>query len=385
MVLPKPGNLRPMAADFNSLGRLISGAVADGAVPGLCLGVAHAGEVRLLAAYGQRQLAPEPAAATLDTIYDLASLTKALVTSALVMQAVAEGRMQLDRPLGDFLPRLRDRPDATVGRALAHTAGFPAHRRFYEACFAEGGVGTGYRDTIVEMAAREPPGYEPGTRSIYSDLGFILLGAAVEACLGDRLDRLAARRLFAPLGLSRLGFVGLPGESFIATAGLPVAPTERCPVRVRIVQGEVHDLNAYAMGGIAGHAGLFGSIADVLHLVLALMAAYHGRGFADASPPIPRQVLREFWRPAGVPGSTWRFGWDGPSAHGSLAGELLSRGAVGHLSFTGCSIWLDPEQETAVVLLCNRVHPTVREDGGFRVLRPRLHDAALHAIGYRAG
>jgi len=236
------------------------------------------------------------------------------------------------------------------------------------------------------MAAREPLDYEPGTQSRYSDLGFILLGALVEKCLGERLDVLAERWLWRPLGLRRLGFVDLlGGPSFIDAAGLEVAPTERCPVRGRVVRGEVHDLNAFVMGGIAGHAGLFGCVGDVLALAFALAAAYHGRGVAGAAPIVGPEVLREFWRPAGIPGSTWRLGWDGPAEQGSLAGSLISRRAVGHLSFTGCSLWIDPETETAVAVLANRVHPEARDDPRFRALRPALHDAALQAIGYRAG
>ena len=242
-----------------------------------------------------------------------------------------------------------------------------------------------HRRAVIELAAREPLDYEPGSRSRYSDLGFILLGALVEKCLGERLDVLASRWWWQPLGLRHLGFVDLlGGPSFIDAAGLAVAPTERCPVRGRVVRGEVHDLNAYVMGGIAGHAGLFGSVGDVLELGFALAAAYHGRGVAGGAPLVPPEVLREFWRPAGIPGSTWRLGWDGPAAQGSLAGSLISRRAVGHLSFTGCSLWIDPEAEACVVVLANRVHPEARDDPRFRALRPALHDAALQAIGYRA-
>jgi serine-type D-Ala-D-Ala carboxypeptidase len=150
-----------------------------------------------------------------------------------------------------------------------------------------------------------------------------------------------------------------------------------------MVEGEVHDLNAHAMGGIAGHAGLFGSIGDLLELALALCQAYHGRGKGGASL-VDAEVWREFWSPAGIPGGTWRLGWDGPAPTGSLAGSLLSRRAVGHLSFTGCSLWIDPEQETCVAVLCNRIHPEAKDDPRFRALRPRLNDEALRAIGYQA-
>jgi CubicO group peptidase (beta-lactamase class C family) len=269
---------------------------------------------------------------------------------------------------------------------LAHAGGFPAHRRFYETLLAKPEPSQANRTAIIQWAATEPFAYLPGSKSIYSDLGFILLGALVEQVMSARLDVLAERLLWQPLRLSSLGFVDLlanpPGRRLL---GQNVAPTERCPVRGRLVLGQVHDLNAFAMGGIAGHAGLFGSIRDLLHLALVLCAAYHGRGVDGGSPFVRPEVLREFWQPAGIPSSTWRLGWDGPSAQGSLAGSLISRRAVGHLSFTGCSLWIDPEQETCVVALTNRIHPEVRDDPRFRALRPALHDAALHAIGYQPG
>jgi CubicO group peptidase (beta-lactamase class C family) len=369
-----------MPPEFNSLGRLVGTAIEDRVIPGLVVGTQTAGRPALLAAYGQRQVEPASLPAEVDTVYDLASLTKALATSVLVMKGVERGVLALDRPLGDHLPGLADRPAVTLRRVLAHAGGFPAHRKFYESAFAQGGPRPEHRAAVVAAAAAEPLAYAPGTRSLYSDLGFILLGALVEAALHDRLDRLAAREIVAPLGLARMGFRPLPGP----VPAPDIAPTERCAVRGRLVVGEVHDLNAWAMGGVAGHAGLFGSVREVLRLALALAAAFHGRGSEGRAPLVGREVLREFWQPAGVPGSTWRLGWDGPAPTGSLAGTLLSRRAVGHLSFTGCSLWLDPERETCVAVLANRVHPEVRDDARFRALRPRVNDEALRAIGYEA-
>jgi CubicO group peptidase (beta-lactamase class C family) len=380
MVQLKPDNLGPMAPEFNSLRRLVTEAIDANVVPGLVVGIGQRGQAVFVEAYGRRQSEPVPLPATVETVYDLASLTKALSTSVLLAKGVESGRLRLDATLGEYLPRLADRPDVTLRRVLAHAGGFPAHRKFYEGLFATGGVRPDYRAALVEQAAAEPLAYPPGSRSIYSDLGFILLGAAIEAALGERLDALARREIFAPLGLSNLGFVELPG----AHPARDLAPTERCPVRGRMVAGEVHDLNAWAMGGIAGHAGLFGSMGDVLQLALALCAAYHGRGFAGSPPLLTAALLRELWRPSGIPGSTWRLGWDGPAPEASLAGTLLSRGGVGHLSFTGCSLWIDPEQETCVVVLTNRVHPEARDDPRFRALRPALADEALRAISYRA-
>ena len=375
-----------MAPDYNSLRRLVLGAIKDRVIPGLVIAVGQAGQERLVEAFGQRQIEPEPAAATVDTIYDLASLTKAVVTSLLVMKGVEEGRLHLDRPLGDHLEMLKDRPAVTLRRILAHAGGFPAHRKFYERVLAKSEPGRERRRSLIALAAAEPLVYEPGSRSIYSDLGFILLGALIEQAMAERLDVLAERLIFRPLQLASLGFEDLlAGAGAARFRGRDVAPTERCPVRGRLVQGEVHDLNAFAMGGIAGHAGLFGGIQDLLHLAFVLCAAFHGRGASGDLPWVRPEVLREFWQPAGIPGSTWRLGWDGPSAEGSLAGDRISRRAVGHLSFTGCSLWIDPEQEVCVVVLTNRIHPEVRDDPRFRALRPALHDAALQAIGYRAG
>ncbi|HEX7500370.1 MAG TPA: serine hydrolase, partial [Polyangia bacterium] len=364
-------------------------AIEDCVIPGLVVAVGQAGQTLIVEAFGQRQLDPSPAPATVDTVYDLASLTKAVVTSLLVMKGVEEARLHLDRPLGDqlrTLKDLKDRPEVTLRRVLAHAGGFPAHRKFYENTLTKVEPSQANRTRIVDRAAAEPLTYEPGSKSVYSDLGFILLGTLVEQTMSARLDVLAERLLWKPLRLSNLGFVDLLASAPAAwLRGRDIAPTERCPVRGRLVLGEVHDLNAFAMGGVAGHAGLFGSIQDLLQLAFVLCAAYHGRGTGGAAPFIRPEVLRKFWQPAGIPGSTWRLGWDGPSVAGSLAGDLISRRAVGHLSFTGCSLWIDPEQETCVVVLANRIHPEVRDDPRFRALRPALADAALQAIGYQAG
>jgi CubicO group peptidase (beta-lactamase class C family) len=370
-----------MASDFNSLDAELLDAIYKFVLPGAIVAVGQPGRPPSMRAFGNRRVEPATEAATLDTVYDLASLTKALVTSLLVMKGVEQGVLRLDEPLANFVPALEGRPEATLRLALAHAAGFAAHRRFYEAVWGEVPSAKA-RAAVVEHAAQEPAAYVPGTRSIYSDLGFILVGAAVERAFGARLDHLAERMIFGPLRLRNLGFVDLmAGPAPGSFRGHPVAPTQRCRLRDRLVVGEVHDLNAYAMGGIAGHAGLFGSVEDVLKLTTALCDAYRGGG----REIVHRDVLRLFWQPAGVPDSTWRLGWDGPSAQGSLAGSLISRAAVGHLAFTGCSLWIDPEQAAFVIVLANRIHPEVRDDARFRALRPAINDAALRAIGYQVG
>jgi serine-type D-Ala-D-Ala carboxypeptidase len=368
-----------MAADFSQTRALARRAVDEQVVPGLVLGLRQAGQTRLLDAVGNRQIAPEIQPVEPDTVFDLASLTKAVVTSLLVMRGIGLGLWRLDDPLGRHLPAMAERPEVTLRMVLSHAAGLAAHRPFYEQVLKDGTPPLQGRERILALAASEPLAYAPGTRSLYSDLGFMLLGDLVERGLADRLDRLADRLLFAPLGLRALGFAGSA-----ALHGWTLAPTEDCPLRGGMLLGQVHDLNAFAMGGVAGHAGLFGNAADLLALADALCAAWRDAGSAGGASVVPGEVLRLFWQPAGVPGSTWRLGWDGPAPTGSLAGERLSRQAVGHLGFTGCSLWIDPLRETSIVLLTNFVHPVVHKDPRFRSLRPALHDALLDDAGYRA-
>ena len=363
-----------MASDFNSLGRMVLDAIQEGVVPGLVVAVGQGSRVLLARAFGNRQVEPAVAPATVETVYDLASLTKALVTSVLAMQGVEQAILDLDSSAGRYLPALHDRPEVTLRRLLAHASGFPAHRKLYERVLTQE-LGPASRAAVADLAAAESFVYTPGSKSVYSDLGFILLGRILELAMQGRLDVLAEKSIFRPLGLKAIAFVDRANRDAVLQSAFPgqnVAATERCPVRQRLVVGEVHDLNAYAMGGVAGHAGLFGSIGDIVQLTAALCAAYRGTDAAGGRALVDRDVIRLFWQPAGVPGSTWRLGWDGPSAEGSMAGSLLSRRSVGHLSFTGCSIWLDPEQETYVIVLCNRIHPTVRADARFRAFRLAL-------------
>lgn len=374
-----------MKLRFEPVRRLCQEAVSNDVAPGFVVLVAQAGQVQFHEAFGWRQATPRQLPAFPDTVYDVASLTKAVVTSVLAMRAVAGGALALDEPVAGRLPEFDGpgREAVTVRQLLSHSSGLPAHRPFWrQATDADS-----ERWAISLAAAREPLEYSPGTMSIYSDLGFILLGWLLERATEQRLDALAAAQILRPLGIDGgatfAGFVNLAETDARARllAERSVAATQQCPERGRIVLGEVDDLNAYAMGGIAGHAGLFADAAAVSAIAGALVAAWRGAGGAL----VERDVVREFWAPARVPGSTWRLGWDGPAARGSQAGERISRDAVGHLGFTGCSLWIDPQRETWTVLLSNRVHPAVPTHDRFRAFRPQLHDAVLEALGYEAG
>ena len=385
-----------MTVSDSHLRTISEDAVAGRTVSGLTILIGEEGQSHLVVA-GHRQVEPETLPVTADTLWDLASLTKPLVSSLLCMLAMERGAIaDLDVPLGaepDGEPSTIAR-EINLRAALSHSAGFPAHRPFYARALGPHGQGAGTesaRVAVVQAARRVPLEYRPGSRSLYSDVDFILLGDWLERSLGGRLDVLA-NDVFASLGISSLGYrpiaesgsgIAGPVSDDAASDGRPIAATERCSVRGRVVVGEVHDLNAFAMGGVAGHAGLFGDAQGVGTLAHALCAAYRGSALRPgARPLVDREVLRRFWSPAGVPHSTWRLGWDGPAPSASLAGDVISRAAVGHLAFTGCSLWIDPERATFVLVLSNRIHPEVRPPAPFNTLRRALNDAALTAIGY---
>jgi len=367
-------------------------AVEEGATPGLVLLVAAQGQTLFHEAFGARQLVPRWLPTLPETMYDVASLTKAVATSVLAMQEIAAGRLTLDAKVAELLPEFSGRrgesgqddaqcralelarDDITVRQLLSHSSGLPAHRPFWK----QAAHSPAERLAIARLAAREPLTYPPGTRAVYSDLGFILLGWLLERLTGARLDVLFQQRIARPLGLAAT-FVSLADSDARARllGDRTVAATQISAERHSLVLGEVDDLNAFAMGGIAGHAGLFSTAGDLAAIATALLAAFRGDGGL-----VGGEVIRQFWSPSGVPGSTWRLGWDGPAESGSQAGEKLSRASVGHLAFTGCSLWIDPAREVVVVLLSNRVHPAIPTDDRFRRWRPTLHDAVLSALGY---
>jgi CubicO group peptidase (beta-lactamase class C family) len=272
----------------------------------------------------------------------------------------------------------------TFRHLLAHCSGLPGWKSFFRDIIRierEGRVNfiasRGAKEWVYEQIHREHPEYEPGTRSVYSDLGFMLLGEVVEVITRMPLDRFCHERVFRPLGMRSSAFVDLSlvRSRRVSTVTDMIAPTEDCPWRHRVLCGEVHDDNAYAMGGVAGHAGMFGTAADIDRIANRLRACWRG-----ADDFLPRELVREFWtRDPAVAGSTWALGWDTPSPANSTAGSRVGPNTVGHLGFTGTSLWIDLERDAHVILLTNRVHPQ-RDNDRIREVRPRVHDASWEAL-----
>lgn len=315
-----------------------------------------------------------------ETRFDLASLTKPLVTVPLVMTAVAKGMLKLEDTISRFFPTPPDKRDVTIRHLLSHSSGLAPYRQFFydlaDIPFTQ------RREAIISMILADPMEFIPGEKASYSDLGYILLGALLEDMFGAALDRLACEMLFSPIRVNELHFCPIlpgppeypPGMLTNPTKEIKYAAAELCPWRKRLLVGEVSDENAWVLGGIAGHAGLFGTVRGVSEMVRFLRDIYKDK-IKDALPP--REVVRLFWTRTAHPGnSTWALGFDTPSPVDSSAGRYFSRNSVGHLGFTGTSFWLDLDRDILVVLLTNRVHPT-RENNAFKKFRPVIHDRVM--------
>lgn len=355
---------------------MMDAAVTGGVFPGGALLVSVGGRRVHASFHGRRSLEPPGGPVDAETCFDLASLTKVLVTAPLALLSIQRGRLALDEPAHRLLQGYagRGRDAITVRMLLDHSSGLPAWRPYYRQVASEADgtwvATTAGRDAVRRMASAEVPEVEPGSRPLYSDLGFILLDWVLEQINGRPTDMLFAEWLAGPLSLGSLFFVDLkaPDRAARGRQGRAFAATERCPWRGRTLLGEVHDDNAYAMGGVSGQAGLFGTIQDVAALADAWLNSYLREGGVFDS-----RLVQEFWRKSALPGSTRALGFDTPSPQASQAGGRFGPRTVGHLGFTGTSLWIDPDRELIVVLLTNRVHPT-RQNDAIKQFRPVLHE-----------
>ena len=352
---------------------VVESAIRDGDLPGAVVLVWHRGETVYRKAFGQRSVTPVSEAMTSDTIFDLASLTKVVATAPAVMMLVEGGRVRLRDPVARYIPGFdrhgKDR--ITVEHLLTHTSGlrpdFPLEREFQGSA------------TAVTLAIDERPVDPPGTRVVYSDINFIVLAEIVARVSGEPFDQFVERRLLRPLGMNETGF--LPTRD----KGLRIAPTESCRplgwpcgdvAGASMLRGTVHDPTARRMGGVAGHAGLFGTADDLARFGAMLLA---GGALDDVRVLAPLTVAR-MTRPATPPGMADQrgLGWDIGSRYSSNRGDLFSAGSYGHTGFTGTSIWIDPATQTVVVFLSNRVHPN--GSGDVVALRGRVATLAAAAV-----
>lgn len=357
-----------MAQSWDRVDELLSDAV-DTVFPGAACAVIDdetVGYSRCVGSNGQGTPVSD------DTIFDVASLTKVMATATTAMILHSDHRLPLDVPVCELDSRPISSAQITVRRLLSHTSGLPAWQPFYAETSRPLQTDDRRRGHVLRRARATPLAYEPGTQAVYSDVGFIVLADVIERVLTERLDQWCVRELFTPLGMQRTFFVR-GGDS-------PFDKNEFAATEVHnghgALVGVVHDDNARAMGGVAGHAGLFSTLADVVTFARTILNVWHGR-----SQVFHRDTLRMFAQRHDAPEGTTRcLGWDSVSEEGSSTGSRFATSSIGHLGFTGCSLWIDLENEVAVVLLSNRVHPT-RTNHAIRAFRPRLHDAIREALG----
>ena len=341
--------------------RALDQAIARTEIPGAVVMARMRREGEILEHLSVRGLAvvrPERIPMTRETVFDLASLTKPMATATACLLLMADGAISLDDAVARHLPTFgeRGKKGVTIRHLLTHSSGLKPWRPFHEPLLererktGERLIGTPEgRVRVLDRILRSSLVHEPGTAAVYGDLDFITLGAIVEAVSGASLDRFCQERIFGPLGLESTRFVHLGEDGRGASEALRrgFAATEDCPWRSRVVWGEVHDPNAYAMGGVAGHAGLFAPADDVMRFGSTLLDVWHGR-----SDAFPQELLRSFFERQQMPlGSDWALGWDTPTPGGSSSGKHMSKNSVGHLGFTGTSLWIDLEQEAVVVML----------------------------------
>lgn len=365
---------------FHPAFQILRDAITTRAFPAASVAVTHAGKLVALKSFGQfvfeNELDAPPLAgvarsgnanpqAHTSTLFDLASLTKPVATTTMAMILYERGLLELDAPISGTIPEFltdpaRDprRRDVTFRMLLAHSSGLPA----YEKLFLKAHTG----DELLHTAFTTALTADPATRAEYSDIGFIVLGVALERLAGERLDEFCQREIFGPLAMSN--------TTFNPPAALrpQIPPTaDDCTFRHRIIQGEVQDENASVLGGVAGHAGLFSTAEDVARFAYAIL---------NGEPPIiPPDTVARFTRRESTPAGTTRtLGWDTPSAP-SQSGKHFGPRSYGHLGYTGTSLWIDPDRQLSITLLTNRTWPDCQNQA-IKQVRPKFHDAIIEAL-----
>ncbi len=352
------------AAAYDFLNR----SVADHAFPGGVLAIGHKGELAIHS-FGRQAYESGARAVTPETIYDVASLTKPIVTTTLIAMEVEDGRINLDSSIGSYLPEWNAgsqpewRSRVTIRHLLTHTSGLPGHVTYYESLKS--------KREIIRRALSEQLISAPGEKCEYSDPGFMLLGNILEVSIGHPLEALAQQRIFAPLEMNNSMFN--PSRDFHSR----IAPTgSDSPLRKGLIKSQPHDDNTFVMDGIAGHAGLFSTADDLAAFCQTMLNG----GIYAHQRLLKRATVEEFTSAQPLAKNTRALGWVVPTEP-SASGKYFSARSFGHAGFTGTSIWCDPEKDLFVVLLTNRVHP-VRTNEKIQQVRPALHDAVSEALGF---
>lgn len=341
---------------------ILSDAVDQHVFPGASVAVTHSGNLVALKAVGRFTYDENSRVVDTATIFDLASLTKVVATTTMTMILFERGLLDLEAPVIGVVPEfgVQDsrRGEVTFRQLLAHSSGLPAYEKLFLRAKNKG--------DLLRQAFSVPLKYDPATHTEYSDIGFIVLGLALERIAGEPLDRFCQREMFGPLGMANTAYN--PPSSWRET--IPPTADDRT-FRKRIIQGEVQDENASVLAGVAPHAGLFSTASDLAvfaHVIL------------NAAPVARPETIAQFTRrQSSPPGTSRALGWDTPSGE-SQSGKCFSQSSFGHLGYTGTSLWIDPERQISITLLTNRTWADCSNQA-IKQLRPRFHDEVMTALG----
>ena len=341
---------------------ILQQAIAERAFPAASVAVTCEGKLVCLKAFGRFTYDEDTPETTTASIFDLASVTKIIATTVMAMVLYERGLLDLEMPLVSLLPEFksddRRRQQVTARMLLDHSSGLPAYEKLF--------LRTTDRDQLISAALAVPLKRDPGSKAEYSDIGFIILGVALERLAEDALDHFCRQEVFGPLGMSHTTFD--PPSHWWAL--IPPTADDRV-IRQRIIQGEVQDENASVMEGVAGHAGLFATAEDLSIFAQAML---------EGGRPILRpETLALFTRrESSPPGGSHALGWDTPSSP-SQSGKYFSARSFGHLGYTGTSLWIDPERHLSISLLTNRTWPDCANQA-IKQVRPALHDAVIESL-----
>ncbi len=364
-------------AQFPQTWAALHSGLEEGVAPGFVVGLWQKKTPHqiMLGSLGKSRVLPSSLPMTVHTVFDLASLSKIIGTSALAAVLVQRGWVNWETPVSAVLPEFQF-PKILLRHLLSHTAGYDAWQPFWERIRAGFPFSPLFKVPVSERQKlmRElifdiSPSFQVDEKAIYSDISFLMLGFVLEELTQMPLDQAVKNFVWNPMGLESLSYRRVT-HSPEEKVNPKIAATENCPWRGAVLQGQVHDDNCWAMGGYGGHAGVFGTARDVLFFAKRCM-----EGFFSAD------VLSHLWSRAPLPIDCSRtLGWDTPSGATPSAGKYFSKNSVGHLGFTGTSLWIDLDAELAVTLLTNRVHPT-RENHKIQAFRPKLHEAIRLDLG----
>jgi serine-type D-Ala-D-Ala carboxypeptidase len=341
---------------------VLKSAIAQRAFPSASAAVTHRGKLVCLKAFGHFLYEADTPETTTASIFDLASLTKVVATTSMAMVLYERGLLDLEMPLLSVVPEFKTddarRRQITLHMLLAHSSGLPAYEKLF--------LKAHNRDELLSAAFKIPLKHDPGSTAEYSDIGFIILGVALERLAQDALDHFCRQEVFGPLGMARTTF----DPPLHWWSSIPPTADDKA-FRERIIQGEVQDENASVMEGVAGHAGLFSTAED--------LATFAHTMLQGGRPIVRPETLALFTRRESAPAGTARtLGWDTPSGH-SQSGKYFSAQSFGHLGYTGTSLWIDPERQLSVILLTNRTWPDCKNEA-IREIRPAFHDAVVEAL-----